>query len=543
MTEEVVGVKETLSQIQEEKQKLFIKEQQIIEKGLVSSNIDDIYSSQKYLQSIQKKDENSKVKSVLVDPFTLQSSFGYRDKNYSTVNFQTLRLMSKVHIINSIIKTRISQILSFCQPQPDKYSTGFIIKKKSQNRFGVENTTNTKSDEKIINYITDFIMNCGRESNVFCHDDISSFTTKFFQDSLSLDQGVFEVVRDKAGNLVEYFAVDGTTFRLADKSSMNEDREVNGYYPNVVQLLDGRVVQEFYPWEICFGVRNPNTSIYKQGYGESELEILIRTITSILNSDHYNANFFKVGSNPRGMFRYSGNINQNTLHDFRQHWQSTMSGVDNMHKVPFINADKIDWISTHETNKDMEFGKYYDFLIKVACAVYTIDPGEIGFPMNGSSDSKPMFEGNNEGRLKYSKDKGLRPLLKWYEKILNKYIVSQIHPEYELEFVGINEITEENELDRDIKELANFCTINEIREKRGMKPIPGGDIIANSFFLQSQQMQMYGGQDSNQVMDDENGKPQNDIENPFEQEDQTDIQKSSTDPFTKSLQDYLDSLN
>ena len=57
--------------------------------------------------------------------------------------------------------------------------------------------------------------------------------------------------------------------------------------------------------------------------------------------------------------------------------------------------------------------------------------------MQGSSDAKPMFEGNNEARLKYSRDKGLKPLLKRIEFWINMWIVSQLEKDYELRFVGI----------------------------------------------------------------------------------------------------------
>ena len=527
------SISSKLSTINTNKEKLFIEEKLLIEKGLNSSNINDIYASKKYQESLEKRTPQPPTKSLIIDPYHLNSSFGYREKSLA-VNFTTLRAMSKVHLISAIIKTRISQISPFLNPQPNKYSTGFIVRKKSSNRFGITKESNSDEDQEKINYITDFLINGGSDENFFHGDDLSVFVSKLLSDSLSLDQATFEIIRDRKGELVEYFATDATTYRLTDESDIYRDQLVNGFPPHVVQLLDGRPYQSFYPWELCFGVRNPQTNIYKQGYGESELEILIKTVTSILNSDHYNANFFRVGSNPRGLLRYSGNINQNTLHELRQQWNATMTGVNNMHKVPFVNADKIDWISTHETNKDMEFGTYYEFLIKITCAVYTIDPSEIGFTLNGSGESKPLFEGNNEGRLKYSKDKGLRPLLKWLERIINKYLVSQIDKEYELEFVGFDELTEQNELDRDIKEVSNFSTLNEIREKRGQKPIAGGDIVLNSFFLQQKMSEMYAQQE--QQGQGEGGEE-------YMENEEVEKGEDNNNPFKESLETYFKSLS
>jgi phage portal protein BeeE len=265
-----------------------------------------------------------------------------------------------------------------------------------------------------------------------------------------------------------------------------------------------------------FGVRNPTTDIRSNGYGRGELEDMILVVTALLNTNQYNANFFKVGSAPRGILKYSGNINHNTVEEFRKQWMAQVTGVQNAHKIPMINADKLDFINTHIPNKDMEWSRFQEFLIKINCAMYSIDPSEIGFPMSGSSDSKPMFEGNNEARLKYSRDKGLKPLLKYAESWVNKWIVSQLDPNYVFRFVGIeDEKNELDDLDADIKRLSNFMTLNEIREKYNLPPVKGGDIVLNSVYnqalnqqaqmdLQKQQMSMGGGdQDMSQEDDGE----------------------------------------
>jgi hypothetical protein len=52
------------------------------------------------------------------------------------------------------------------------------------------------------------------------------------------------------------------------------------------------------------------------------------------------------------------------------------------------------------------------WLRKIAAAVFQIDPAEINFYQSANSGgSAPMFEGNQEAKLKISRDKGLRPLL------------------------------------------------------------------------------------------------------------------------------------
>lgn len=484
----------SLDEIAQMREELAIEENLFIAKALSGTDVNSIMKAQQHLEGIQKRDQ-ADVKSMLVDPLQLASSFGYKDK-IATISYDVLRAMAKTHIPKAIRDTRKEQVQTFCVPQKDQYSSGFVIEPKRKSYTALEEKKLSKQQEQRIADIIEFILNCGNTENFWTGDDFSTFTGKIIDDSLTMDQATWENRRDRAGRLVEFFATDGATFRVADAfdtdgEKIQNDRVslIQGYAPSHVQIYQSNIIQEFYPWELAFGVRNPTTDIRLVGYGRSELEDMIQTVTSILNADLYNSNFFKVGSAPKGILKYSGNISANVVEDFKRQWQSQVSGVMNMHKIPLINADKLDFINTHVPNKDMEWSKYQEFLIKICCALYKIDPSEIGFPMQGSAEAKPMFEGNNEARLKYSKDKGLKPLLKKYESWLNKWVISQLDPTMQLRFVGIeDEKGEKDELDMDIQKGSNFVTINENRKKYNMDPIDGGDIILNPTFTSAKAM-------------------------------------------------------
>jgi len=506
----IIDLNSSMNDIDSQIHLLSLQKEINLKKALQSDDINKIYSARKYINSIQKREDGAG-KSLLIDPLDLRSGNGYKDKYY-TLSYDILRKMSKTHIVNAIIKTRKNQIASFAQPQKDKYSTGFVIQKIQKSRNGTKETKLSAQEEKQIDYITQFILDCGTRQNIWHASTFENFLRLLTDDSLTLDQACFEVVRNKMGQPVEFFAVDGATMRMADYSHLSEkqldDLTIQGYLPQYAQVIHSKVEAQFYPWELCMGVRNQSTDILTNGYGNSELEDLIKTVTALLNSDQYNSNFFKVGSNPRGLLRYSGNINMNTLEDFRGQWQAQMAGVENMHKTPIVNADKIDWISTHESNRDMEYSKYQEFLIKICSAVYTIDPTEFGFHLDGNTDGGGGGLGNASGeyKLQYSKEKGLTPLLKQIEFWLNKYVVSQLHPGYELKFVGLDSTTEQVELDNDIKAVNSFAKLNEIRAKRDLDPLEFGDMPMNpsyiSLFQQNQMMQMGDQQNTDAVEED-----------------------------------------
>lgn len=508
----------------------------ILEKMLKSNNAQDIFKAQGIIRRLNTNRGGSneagegQVKSMLIDPYALNQSMGYAEKQFS-VSYQVLRNMGKVPVMKAIIGTRVEQVVDFLEPQRDRHSTGFVIRPKRFKPGEEDKEKLTKAEEKEVEQITEFLLNCGTPDKEWHGDTLETLIRKFIPDCLTLDQGTFETVRNNMMEPQEVIATDGATFRIAD--SWDDDiytgdkEEIDGHYPSYVQVWDGRIIADFYPWELCFGIRNPQSSIYANGYGRSEMEDLIQTVTSILHADQYNANYFKLGSNPKGILKVSGNVNTSRIEELKGQWSAQMAGVANAHKMPVIEADKLDFINTQASNKDMEYSKYYEFLIKIGCAVYKLDPSEIGFPLPGSSTQTPMFEGNNAQRLQFSKDKGLKPLLKFVQRQLNKYIVSYMFDgKYEIVFAGLDAETAEQELEADIKKMgAGLMTLETGLAKYGHKFDSEKDILLNPVYLQYKQMAQMGGEESNEYMD----------ENYYEEEEDN--------PFEKAFQESWDILN
>lgn len=536
--------------------KLKAKKFRTLEKALRSESPEDMVKAAQMVQKIQPKVEQNP-KAFFIDPLEFNSNLGYKDKPFS-LTYTTLKRMAKTPIINSIIKTRKNQVADFAEPQENKYSTGFVIRKKPKG--GIEQKMDNK-DKKIAFAITEFILKGGNTSQ-WGYDDFDTFIRKLVDDSLTYDQMTFECIRNRRGQLESFIATDAATFRMSDsffdrdydnvffqrqganvwKNRNDFGPKVYGYYPAYVQVYQNMKVNEFYPWELCFGIRNPSTSIWANGYGCSELEELINVVTSMLWGDEYNRRFFSQGSAPKGLLRIKGSNNEAALQQFKQQWQSMITGVMQAWKTPVVEAD-VDWIDLQKNNRDMEYSSWMEYLIKIACAVYSIDPSEIGWDISRSNGNGGLFEGSQEQRLKHSKDKGLYPLLKFLQRKLNKYIIEQINPDFELVFVGLNGLTIEEELKMDIDKVNSFMTVNEAREKYEMKPLEGGDAPNNSAFLQNknaqamaqQQAQMGGGFNPNE----EEGE-----QNPFdlyaEEADEDEANKGGLrEEFVKAFDNFL----
>lgn len=542
----------SLTDINEAKKKLEIQEQLLLTKGMSSNDPDQIIKAVNYFKDIDKRNTDTPLKSYIFDPFQFNQQFGYKDKPTS-LSYDTLRRMGRTPIINAIITTRVEQVSNFSNPCYDDKGVGFKIRKKQGYLKTEGKEKMSKADEAKIEWITDFILNCGNAFNSWHGDTFDTFLRKITRDSLELDQATFEVVRNRKGVPQEFMATDGATFRLADtydddEYRSNEKLEVNGYLPSYVQIFQNEVKAEFYPWELCFAVRNHYTDVRLNGYGVSELETMTNVVTWMLYSDMHNGKFFSQGSAPKGILKVSGGINEARLAEFRQQWQAMVTGVQNAWRTPVIESEKMEWIDLQRNNRDMEFTKWQEYLIKLGCASYKIDPAEIGFPMQGSADSKPMFEGNNEARLKFSKDKGLKPLLKMIQFKINKYLINPLDPSFELVWVGLDAEDETVELDADIKRMANFMGIKEIRRKYNLPDdIDDDDIIANPYWMQNkqakeqQEMQQQGMEQQGQEQQDDN------YDEYGEDKSYLDFKRNrdgdTNDPITKSFLDWIEKEN
>lgn len=530
-----------IDKLTELQQKIEVKKALAIDEAIKSTSPSAIIKAQNELGKLEQS-RASKKKSYIIDPLDFNMNFGYKDKPFS-LSYNTLRRMSKTPIINAIIKTRKNQIADFAEPQADRYSTGFIIRKKRQ--LGEPERDNTPEEWARIEEIQTILMNCGVNDS-WNNDDFETFIRKIVDDSLTYDQMTFEVVRDRRGGLYEFFATDAASYRLADSYDddeyKGEEREmIDGHYPSFVQIYQGNIKADFYPWELCFGIRNPSTALHTIGYGISELEELTTTVTAMLWADEYNKRFFSQGSAPKGLLRVKGNVNEKQLQAFRQEWLSMISGVQQSWKTPIVDAD-IDWIDLQKSNRDMEYNAWTEYLIKLSCAIYAIDPNEIGFNISTTPGTKSLFESNNEGQLKHSKDKGLYPLLKFIQRKINKYIVSQIDPNYEFHFVGLNGLTIQEELELEIKKLSNFQTVNEIRKKFALDPVEHGDIILNPTYAQQVMMaqnQMGGGDEMGmEGMFGGEGDEEGGDDNPFLNWDM-DSDDDADNPFLKAFKNNL----
>jgi len=551
-----MGNYQDVKRVDEDIAKLTIEKSLLLEKQLQSNDVDSIYKAQSYLQELDKNKKKKDIRSFLFDPFDAYYTTGGYKQQRKRVSFDVLKKVGDTPIVGSIINTRVFQIQNFLRFTDNDKEEGYIIRKKRSlfepKKKGEEIK---KEDQQKIEYIVNFLENGGLRGKWDINDDLHDFVRKTMRDSLSYDQLCAECERNRRFELIGFTAVDGSTIRILETvdprfkvQSEQKYKTVFGQLPRYAQVYQSNVMKNeftkeeiiYYPWELMYAQRNKTSQIDKNGYGTSEIEVLLDIITWSLWGMQYNGNFFKQGSNPKGFINLKdGGANMDIVNDFRQTWRQMIAGVSNSHKIPVFSGIDLEWIDLQSNNKDMEFQQWMEFLIVMLCSVYTIDPSELGYQFQ--KGAQIFGQQGQKERVQHSKKKGLKPLLIFLEKVLTKWIVSEIDNDYELKFTGIDNEDEAEVVDITKKKLdAGIVSFESEFEKEMGRPYnPKTDTILNSTFQQAQQMKMYGGEGSNGAVDEMTGEPETGQQNPFEEysPDQNPIGGGKPGPqMMKSLQ-------
>lgn len=517
-----------------------------IQASLNSNDPEEIMKANLYLGEITPN--SGRIQSVFFDPNDLSGNGkGFKDSK-GILSFEVLRRMGNIHIIRSIVNTRIEQIQNFLHFSEDDQKEGFTIRKKTS-LFKEEKKEISSVEKKKIEEIVEFLMNSGFNEKWDNIDDFQTFVRKIAFDSLTLDQLAFEVVRDKGWNIKKYRAVDASLIRFLDSVDPKqrerlEDYRFKGYLPRFCMTWDEQILINpttkepilYYPWELGFGIRNKSSDIRKNGYGTSELEILVELITGVLWSIQYNMNNFSIGSTPKGFINVkNANISDSNLNEFRQAWSQMMTGVRNAKRTPVINGIDLEWIDLDKSNREMEYQEWAQFLVIMVCSVYRIDPSELGFSFK--NQTQLFGQDGQKARLQHSREKGLKPILIFLENIITKYIVSEIDEDYEFVFTGIEVEDEETQVNLDKTKLeSGMVAMQDIFKKySGREFDPDKDIILNQVYQQvqtsKQQQEMFGSSVPGEM--NEEGVPQDESENPF------DKYKSIDNPIMTAAFDYI----
>jgi len=406
------------------------------------------------------------MQSVFLDDrrINIQGEWFDRQSNFS---FDAMRnMVFQTPVLASVIKTRQRQVKRFCRVSENGKGPGFQIKLKDPNgKVG-----KAQQDEMLA--LSGFFTNCGWENNPrrrmrLRRDNFSNFMAKLVEDSLIMDSAAIETEykRNRELGMDGMYAVDGATIRLCSEQGYQGDDELFA-----LQVIDGQIRAAYTYDDLIYVPRNPSTSVLAGGYGQSETELLIRTVTGFLNAFTYNTRYFDSNSIPKGLLHLHGDYSTEDLSAFKRIWNGMVRGINNAWSLPvMVSKNKESAASFESFNNDVSdvlFAKWMTFLTAIICAVYGMSPDEINIE-SFTTGASTLSGNDTEEKLISSKDKGLRPLLAHFEDLFSDYVVSDFGDQYVFRWTGLDDEDPKTAWEK----FVSTATVNEARKAQGQDPV------------------------------------------------------------------------
>lgn len=361
--------------------------------------------------------------------------------------------------------------------------------------------------------VEEYVANCGKLDNRPFETtkwNLDAALRAWVRDTLTYDLHATEKVPDRAGRPHHWFPIDGGTVKKASrdlrryKDAAQNFFNIDILYPEKtkeaqerekvieldekllekdmykwVQVIRGRVERAYTSDELAVGMRNVNTDIYNNGYGISELELLINMVTGHLNAEYYNQAYFTQGFSAKGILHIKASLNRRKVESVRTQWHHMLKGARNSFQTPiFAGVEDVNWIPLTQNHNDIGFEGWMRYLVTMIGAIYQIDPAEMGihFKAEGGGGGLGSKDDTKE-KTDQSKDRGLYPLLTHFQRHLTEEIIKPFDSRFALVFTGCNGETAPQALARQKEEARFKKTVNEIRSEDGLPPLPGMDDV------------------------------------------------------------------
>lgn len=447
------------------------------------------------------------------NPFDTFSSKGIREK-YRPISYATLREMEhKNPVISAIVNCRCCQLRPFSKESRHDYEPGYQIKLKDKDR-----KANSKEKEKI-KQITEWFRNAGRtdfEGWMERRDNLLGFMEKACRDFLVIDRVATELRYDNMNEIVDFWPMDGALIHRVVRAGYRG--EVTDFDPRAydtgntklgqellearlaqipedvekikfVQRINGRLSAAYENKDLILDYTQKRTDLLFADEGYPKTEQALHAVTAFLFALAYNAEQFNSGTIPKIALAFKdGNFSEEQLINLQDQWIAAFRGIKGAWRIPMLNQE-VQVIDLLKNPKDMEHSKYMEFTGSLICAIFNIDPQEIGMRWQYAQN---VLNDNSGSRLKHSKDRGLNDLLGQMADLFNRIMYfAGWADKYYFAFTGIEPDDAKERSALETEAVKRDTTINELRKKKDMEPIEGGDIILDPTFMQGiQQAQM-----------------------------------------------------
>lgn len=277
------------------------------------------------------------------------------------------------------------------------------------------------------------------------------------EDVFVVDALTFHRRRTRGGQLVALDQIDGATMRrvIDDWGRTPEDPNDVAYQ----QILKGMPAVNYTKDEILFRPRN--LRIHKL-YGYSPVEQVMMTINIGLRRQIFQLNFFTEGNVPAALIGVPEQWTPDQIRVFQEWFDGIHAGnLAERRKARFVpSAVGKTYIPTQETQL---FGEAEDWLARVCCFAFSINPQPFIKMMNRSTSENASQEASATG---------LEPLKNFVKGIVDDVLAEDFDAEdFELVWRGDDEldpVKRQSITESDVK--SGLLTVNEGRVANGRDP-------------------------------------------------------------------------
>lgn len=440
-------------------------------------------------------------------------------------------------LVAGILRARGNSLSMMGHVRKDRFDVGIDVGIKPEFRDHIEPEQMVKIQERIDRF-TKVLINCGYTDGL---DEEEKMTLPEYLDiqaknGLGFGRFATEMIYedDKNQKFHRFRPADvGTIYRSVKKgesaegvrrSSIKLLEELSGFKIDVdllekdeyswVQVIDGQPRQAFTAREMIVYNLFPSSDVEHNGYPVTPLDTVITSVTTHMAIETYNKLYFQNGRANKGMLVInSDEIDQSTIEDVKQQFNSSINNVQNSFRTPIFGVakeDAVQWVSTVAQQKDGEFQFLFDQTTRNILSAFNMSPDELpGFThLSRGTNQQGLSESNNEYKLIAARDTGIRPLILKMQDFLNEKLFPIIDQELSqlcvISLAGFDAETKQQEstrLQQDMPIHYDYDQVMEEVDKEQVGPHMGGNIPFNEFYRQITDQSMTVGKFETYFMD------------------------------------------
>jgi hypothetical protein len=281
------------------------------------------------------------------------------------------------------------------------------------------------------------------------------------EDLLALDAPAIERRRNRAGALIGLDVIPGETIHpMVDDTGRRPTSATDVAYQ---QVIKGVAWANLTNADLIYAPRNPRPN---HNYGFGPVEQIIVTINTVLRRQAAQLAYFTESNLPAGLLTGLDSWTADQLRDMQLWLDSKLSGVT-------AEQAKLLWVPSgtrYQAFKDAPIKDDFDeWLARVVCYAFSLPPTAFVRQTNRATAGADQDRGLEEG---------LEPLKRWAKRLIDS-VIQDDFGYADLEFAWNDAPTVDPMQQAQIDDLAlrnGSATVDEVRARRGLGPLPKGDV-------------------------------------------------------------------